>query len=68
MAYDFHTDGMPVTMITLMPAVLHFATAPGTASRGGSTNAMRPKKMRPSPDFGWGGSSGLPLSSTMPDL
>ena len=65
---DFHTGHEPVTMMTLMPAVLHLATAPGTASRGGSTSAIKPRKTRPSPDLGWGGSKGFPLSSTMPLL
>jgi hypothetical protein len=33
----------PVTMITLIPAVLHFLMASGTASLGGSIREMRPK-------------------------
>mmetsp|Transcript_8580 Transcript_8580/g.28243 ORF Transcript_8580/g.28243 Transcript_8580/m.28243 type:complete len:251 (+) Transcript_8580:1829-2581(+) len=53
----------PVTMITLMPAVLHLATAPGTASRGGSIRAIMPRKMSGSPESGCGGSTTLPFSS-----
>merc|ERR1712110_1135541 len=38
----------PVTMITLIPADLHFKTASGTAALGGSIMDMRPTKRRPS--------------------
>lgn len=42
--------------LTLIPAVLHLPTAPGTASRGGSIKAIRPRKTSPSFDLGWIGS------------
>mmetsp|Transcript_13474 Transcript_13474/g.50151 ORF Transcript_13474/g.50151 Transcript_13474/m.50151 type:complete len:238 (-) Transcript_13474:1951-2664(-) len=54
----------PVTMITLIPAVLQRATAPGTASRGGSMSAMRPRKTIPSLALGWKGLSLLGSSAS----
>mmetsp|Transcript_39307 Transcript_39307/g.99062 ORF Transcript_39307/g.99062 Transcript_39307/m.99062 type:complete len:280 (-) Transcript_39307:1742-2581(-) len=38
----------PVTMMTLMPAVWQIFTASGTAGRGGSMSAMKPRKWKPS--------------------
>uniref|UniRef100_A0A6B0UBP1 Putative secreted protein n=1 Tax=Ixodes ricinus TaxID=34613 RepID=A0A6B0UBP1_IXORI len=37
----------PVTMITLIPALRHLATASGTAARGGSIIETRPRKQSP---------------------
>ena len=52
----------PVTMMTLMPAERHLATASGTAARGGSIIDIRPTKR--SPSTGKLGSSALNLKPT----
>src|SRR5690242_20223122 len=38
----------PVTMMTLMPASRHLATAAGTVGRGGSMSDTRPRNVNPS--------------------
>ena len=43
----------PVTMMTLMPALLHLATASGTAARGGSIMDMRPTNLQHQGENNW---------------
>ena len=47
----------PVTMITLMPAERHLATASGTAARGGSIIDMSPTKRSPVSGKFWSSAS-----------